>query len=431
MVNLAGLARAVVCAVLCTAALAHAQRPPGEPETLEQAWAAALAASARLDAARWEHAAASADLDAAYAQRRPQLMVDSQLGMLSDNPSFLTPGGKFAFQQQEVLRGGASLRIPLDAAGDIARNIDAAASGVASANFDLQRQHLEIKRDVAMAYLRILRLARHVDVARERLKHVSAHMVETRTLFEQGRSPRNDLLAVEVKHSEAEFARLESENELAIARHAYNRQLFRPLDTPIWLSPLEPDRRPFDAQVLTKIALQRRPELAYFQAKADELDNQAAVVSARRKPHLYLDGGWRYDQNRYASPNGIASANLISSWTPFDGGRAERESAALRARASSMRRLGDDVATQIGLQVRTCVVNHQQSLRQLEVARRSVAQAEENLRVVRLQYQHGQANSTDVLDAVAWRAEAHLRPQDALFDTIQWAIYAQYTAGDR
>lgn len=421
----------IACGSVCAAATwARAQHPQGQPETLQQAWEAALRSDARLDAARWEHAAASADLGAAHSRRRPRLELGSQYGLLSDEPSFRTPGGTFPYQQQHMFAAEARLRLPIDTAGEVTASIDSAASAVARADYELQSEQLEIKRQVAIAYIRILRAARRVDVSRDRLDHLTAHASDAQKLFEHDRIPRNDLLAVALKRSEAQIALLEADNELTTARHAYNRHLLRPLTARIWLAPLAPQRRPLDVESLASAGLQLRPELGYLEALSDELNSRAAMVTARQRPHVHLEGGWRHQENRYETPNSLGSAAVVVNWTPYDGGRAHREAAGLEARGTAARRRSDDLASQIQLQVRTAVVNHRESVQRLEVAQKSVEQAEENLRAARLRYQMSRATSTEVLDAVAWRADAQWRWHQAVYDTVQRAIEAHYAAGD-
>ena len=219
-------------------------------ETLDDAWRAAMAANHERSAAQRDTAAAALAVQAAERLRWPSMGMDAAYTQLNTTPAVrgslpLIPGGatqSFELPQQE--RGYASLRgvvsVPLFTGGQIPAAIEAAAATSRASQEDLRRTDLDLKLQVATAYVQALREEKLLTVVLSTESDLSAHRTDVARLLQQGIVARNDSLAVEVALADAQQRTLDARAQLDLARSAYNRLLDRSLDSAVELEDLEP-----------------------------------------------------------------------------------------------------------------------------------------------------------------------------------------------
>lgn len=392
-------------------------------ETLEEAWAQALAVSDRLEASRQQVASAEWSRTAAGAARVPAVINATGYNFLSDTPtaSVALPGLPalgLPLAEKEFLASTTMAVAPLYTGGRIVNLIDAAQCQVTAAVHDQQRTALDIKLETATAYTLVLYAKRGVEVANRKVESLQAHERDVANMLRQELVARNTLLAVQVALADAQQKATQAENNLDAARAAYNRLLNRPLDTPVEIEELQAPPLSGDLQMLTATAMSARPELAQLAAQSSALQSKAASVRAENLPQVAVAGGYTYLENRNLDPEGLWSLTFGMEWKPFDGGMTRARSKALEHDAHAVARLRADAASAIALQVRKAWLDEQESRRRIEVADKAIQQAEENLRVTRHRFVEGAGTNTEVLDAETLRTQAYSNYYGALYDAV-------------
>ncbi len=402
--------------------LAVAPRP-GDPvdaytlegpfETLETAWDIALANDQRIASMRLGVAAAQSGCLAAQAEALPSLTLGADYIALSEQPAMKLPQsglplpGQLPFMDRESGGVSAVVTQPLYTFGRISSGVGAAAAGVRVNEAELSRVYLDVKMQVAEAYVAVLRAQRIVGVAESKATSLVSHTRDVSNMFDKGMVSKNDQLAAQVSLADAQQQWLQAQNGLAMAQAAYNRALSRPLPTPVRLGELPETPIVDDVDNLTQTALQSRPELAALHAQARALSEQAASTRAKNAPQIGLAGGYLYQENSYVEPNGIAGLALLAQWNVIDMGRASNQADALCHRAQATMRLCRDAESMIALEVRQRWLELQTARQRVVVAQQATTQADENLRVARDRYQHQAGTNTEVLDAETLRVQAH------------------------
>jgi len=405
-------------------------------ETLTDAWARALANNGRLAATQLDQVATQYQRDAVAAARMPNVTARSSYRVRSGAPSFrvrspLLGSGNFQFPyaQREAAGSGGQVRLPLYTSGKTKNAILGAEARVVGAQHHVEMARMELLLAVGQAYLDVLRAMRELEVADQNVASLTAHQGEVQGLFDQQRVPRNDLLAAQVVTAAARQDQLRQQNVLMTARARYNRTLGIPLFAEVQLEELSLPQSPWSLERFQEVAWQRRPDLLQFQAARQASLFEANRLRAAGLPQVSAVGAYRYEENRYSTPQTIASAAVVVDWNVFDGGRSRRSAAAQRTRAASIGREMEDLKAQISLELLTAWNNRYEATARLDVAIRALEQADENLRVARLRYGRGMGVGSEVLDAQKRRTEAARDQYHARYD-LGWAqLQLRFAAG--
>jgi outer membrane protein TolC len=408
------------------------QTVPGEPligsgpaplETLEDAWAAALAADRRLEASQWNLSAAERTGAAAAAERLPSVTLGADYLALSQEPSFKLPAtgllpGSLPFFQQDSGGLQAVVKQPLYTSGRITSGINAASDGIAASRAELCRSRLDVKMSVAEAYVLVLRARRSVEVADNKLTSLASHVRVVDELFDKGAVAKTDQLAARVAGADARQQVMQAQNGLQVAQAVYNRAVGRRLGEPVNLAELSVEQGVEDIDSLTHRALQLRPELAQISAQACALRDQAAGEQAKKGPQVAVVGGYVFQQNRYLDPDGLAGVAVMAEWNVIDSGRVCNRAASLSEKAEGLIRLRMDLESMVALDVRQKWLDLQTALARIDVARQATEQADENLQTARNRYRQQVGTNTEVLDAEALRVQAFTNYYNSVYEAV-------------
>jgi outer membrane protein len=377
-------------------------------ETLEEAWAVALAQNHRLAAAQFDEAAAAEDVGVAVAERRPNLALRSGYTLRSDDPKFIVreplPGFgtfEFPYAQRNAALAGAEARLPLYTSGRISSTIQSAHAREAAAQFETAQARLDLLFAVGEAYISVLRLQREVEVAEHDLASLEAHLTDVQQLRVRERVAEQDLLAAQAAVATARQGRASQQRALEVARGQYNRLLDRPLAQTVQLVEVGLPPLEWKFEQLVATACEKRPDLQALMAASDSHVHASETARAEGKPQVVATVGANYEENRYQTPNALATAAVVVDWNLYNGGKTNRKAGAEEARAASARRLVDDLRSQIALELLNATNAVAEASEQMSVAAQNLAHATENLRVTRLRFGKGMALNSAVLDAEA------------------------------
>jgi len=397
--------RSIGNAVFCVAMTLALVPAVARAETLAEGWQAALASDLALEAAVLRLDAADAALAAASAERRPTLAATSTAMRFDTTLAFAFPGlpALPLFGGQSMVMSDVRVSVPVFTAGRIGAQLDAATAQrdvVRSASDTLA---LDIKLGVAEAYVGVLRAESALTVASANVAGLAAHARDVDDMFRSGQVPRNDQLAASVALADATQQELRAKTQLEVARAAYNRSVGRALASPVELDPAlpaqDPDLAGRSLAALTELATGNRDELAGLQSAAEGLQAQADATRATTRPQLMANGGYTFVDNDFLNRDDFWSVGLSFQWNLFDGGRSRNSRAALSQQAEALDRDRANLATLIELAVHEAWLAVAETRQRIDVTIGAVAQAEENLRVVRNRYRNGEGTNTEVLDA--------------------------------
>ena len=289
---------------------------------------------------------------------------------------------------------------------------------------------LDLKMQVAEAYVSVLRARRGVEVAKSHVLSLEGHEQDVLALYNQGMVARNDRLASQVALADARQLMIQIRNQLDLAKAAFNRLLQRPLDQATTLEKLTLENVNETLPVMTLKALDQRSELMAVSKKIQALRNQAAGVRAENMPQVALAGGYGYQENDYLVNEGQWSITLGLQWDLFDGGVSRHRSKAISRQANALQEQYNDFASIISLQVRQAWLDTQETRKRLQVTSQAITRAEENLKVSRNRYSSGLTTNTEVLDAETLRTKSLQNHANANYDRLLAILHLKRALGD-
>ena len=397
--------------------------PQALSETLEEAWAVALASHYQIAAAGAERDAADMQLERARSARMPSIGIGSAYTKLDEAPGFSFGDGLSTgpiFENDQVISANAQLSVPLYVGGAINAGIEAAEYQANAASGQLGAVIQDTKLRIAEHYVGVLRAESAVAVAESTVASLASHTRDTRNRFESGAVPRNDYLASAVTLADAEQRLLQAKNGLDLARASYNRALGRPLADNVSLDPLLRTASILPAGTglpeLMDLARSERDELDVLRAQTLALRKQSDAARAGTRPQFALTGGYTYLDNAFLTDDQFWTAGVSFQWNIFDGGKSRKQAATLDRRAQSMEYRRADVESLIDLEVRQAWNDRLEAENRLAVVEAAVQQAEENLRVVGNRYGAGASTNAEVLDAQFLRTRSLSNRDDARFE---------------
>ena len=410
----------------------------GRAETLEEAWRTALTRDPALAAAGLDTRAAAENLRAARGARWPTLSAEGSYMRFDEAPAFdiATPALRFQSPpifDDDVVMGSVQARLPLYAGGRIAAGIRAARAGAGAAAASERQAAAALKLDVARAFVDVQRAARALTAAESTVGSLTAHVDDVTAKVEQELVPRSDLLAAQVALANAEQSRLRAKNSEDLAWAAYNRLLAEPLDRRTTLEPVAAatvaaqSSEPIEA--LVRQAQESRQEIRALEESGRSLEAQARAEIGRLLPHVGLVGSYNHLENNFLDREDFSMVGIGVQWNLFDGGQTRHRAAALRHAGRAVSERARDRRSLVELEVRQARLDLDEADARIAATRAAVAQAAENLRMVREQYDVGMAGNTEVLDAVSLERTAVTAQDDAAADRVLAGLRLQFATG--
>jgi outer membrane protein TolC len=401
-------------------------------ETLEQAFAIAINNNYRIIATQIDNQVAEQQLLAAQGQRYPQVNISTRYTQLSEEPSMKASIGgqstQFAMAQAGNLKAQAMVSVPLFTSGRIGHNIEAANAMKLATLQNGKTTTLAIKRQVANAFIAILRIEKYLEVSKQHVISLKAHANDVNHLYEQGMIARNDLLAAQVELSNANQQVLQQENQLNIAKAGFNQLLNRDLNldvnliAPFLKSPQD------NLSDLNTQAVAQRPELKVLSQQINALEHQAASEKATLLPQVSFNGGYQYEENEYTVFESMWVANVTLQWKLYDGSTRHR-SHATRQKSLSLLMQRSDLLGQIKLQIRQAWLAIQETRKRIDITTTAIDQADENLRISTERYQQGLTTNTEVLEAEDLRVQTNNNLNNAEYDLAMAQLNLRYALG--
>jgi outer membrane protein len=295
-----------------------------------------------------------------------------------------------------------------------------------------RRTQMEVIASVVRAYYDSLLSADQLNATGQAMRSAEADLERAQTIRSAGMSTDVDTLSIRVHLAAVREQQIRREADLDVARAALNDAIGLPLDAPHALTtPLAPLDYPEGSsadQQNSAIAL--RPEARQAKLATSLADTQAANARSSLLPQVTLHGAFEADRQRFVTQGGdnwLVSIGLR--WNLFNGfgDKARIEESKFAQQRSSAEAARTDSA--IRLQVHRAYADLHAATQRIEVAKASVAEAEERLRITQNRYEAGISNVTDLLRTETTVLEARTRRLAAVRDQRIAAAMLELAAG--
>jgi len=404
--------------VLCVTGTMSSQAPPeASPLSLQQAASIALEKNPLRKAAVADTKAASAGVREAQSFLMPHVTF-SELGTRGNDPIYVF-GTKlrqqrfttsdFELNQLNTPRpfGNFTTRF-----GGTWNLFDSLASwhGVSRATemnhaavHQLERTDQETLFRVVQSYYGLLLATKQVEVADQAEQTAKSIMERSQARFDSGVVVESDLLSAKVRLASREQELIRARNNLELARAQLNTAMGVPVDA--LYQPVDPlgERNlafPTLADVEQK-ALTSRPDLKRIESEQSAQQLSVAIAKSSFGPRLNAFAGWEMDNPTLLAGGGGNNwlGGVELQFDLFEGGAKQAALSRERAIAEKMAALKQAANDAVRMEVRQAYYDLDSNRQQVGVARTTIAQAQESLRINQDRYEGGLITITDLLGA--------------------------------
>jgi outer membrane protein TolC len=272
-----------------------------------------------------------------------------------------------------------------------------------AADRQLDRTGQEIVFRVTGSYYAVLLAKKQLEVAGQAMKTAEAILEQSKNRFESGIVVQSDSLSAQVRVASRQQELIRAQNNLALARAELSTAMglaaqgdFEPAgdltERTLPAVPLED---------LEKQALEMRPDLKRIRSEEAAQQQSVSIAKSSFGPRVNAFAGWEADNPTLVAGGGGNNwlAGIEVQIDLFQGGAKQAELARERALQDKIAAAKESAADEVRLEVRRAYYDVDSTRQQLEVARASIAEAQESLRINQDRYDAGLSTITDLLAA--------------------------------
>jgi len=227
-----------------------------------------------------------------------------------------------------------------------------------------------------------------------------------------------DVLALEVHLADVRQEQIATGGDLAVARLELTEALGLPLDQPVLLVRPTPAAAPTDTALLTRQALDARPERKQAEIQVQLAETDRRLAQAAFLPRVGIDAGWEFNGSSWTRQRSGWIVGARVDLNVFDGlANRARVNAARQAETRTAAER-ERIARRIEVDVRGAVARVTTARARETAGRAALTQARERQRIIRDRYDVGLATVTDVLRAAEAVFDAEARATAAEMDAI-------------
>ncbi|MGD9633073.1 MAG: TolC family protein, partial [Pirellulales bacterium] len=411
--------------------------PPSEQSrfTLSDAIAYGLDNNPRLRAASAAILRASGEGQAAFAPFLPQVDFLSQTGVVSStlapgvpgNEGFILPSGTGTRSYAQAELGLQWMLYDFGRTGGRYRE---AIWRQRITELQLVRARQSVEFDVASAYLNVLLANASRRVEEDAVRRAEAILHDTVARSQSGDALREQVLRAEVQLSECRENLIRAREREFDGLAGLNNVMGRNASLPVEVVELElqPPLPGTLADLLSEAAA-TRPEVRVAQqsiaaaeegrrvAQADFLPKVFARAAAGRTDGEFVVTGWQQG----------AGLHIVSPL--YDGGKRRGDLRAadgdVQSAVADAQAILDTISLQVNLAYRSVIASREC----IELSRTAVSQASENLRILSVKYNNGDATPTDIVDSEAALTRAQQRYYQSTFSYLVALARVDYVTG--
>lgn len=238
-------------------------------------------------------------------------------------------------------------------------------------------------------------------------------------IYENGIVNKNDVLSVELVQDQLSALRVKAANGCKLLRRALAKYIgMADEDIDVDMNVEKDIVPPETLHMNTAQAVEARTETQLLDIWADKASLERKISRGSMLPVVLLGGSANY--SKYIGdwkPRAIAFATVQMPISAFWSERhLYKRSKIAEQKALDFRQ---DKRELITLQVQDAYDNLESSYRQTQIAAKSIARAEENLRINREHYRAGMSNMTSLLEAQRQQQQAQMQYNSAICEYMQ------------
>ena len=337
------------------------------------------------------------------------------------------PGLNLDYKIGTVYSGGVQVEQPLYMGGKIRAAYKMSLLGKEMAHLNETLTSSEVILNTDKAYVLLVKAKEMKKVAEKYHALLTELSKNVESAHKHGMKPQNDVLKVQVKLNESELALRKADNALRLAGMNLCHYIGRPLTTQIDVSDDFPEmEKEWNMQVSDITA---RPEYGILNKQVAIAEQEVKLNRSELLPHIGVRGSYDYlhgleVNDETLMKKGAFSVFLNVSVPLFHFGERTNKVKSAKVKLEQARFEQESANEKMLLELMQAANNLDESRLETELSERSLAQAEENMKVSGKQYEVGLETLSDYLEAQALWQQAYQTKVDAHFQ--QYVNYVAY-----
>ena len=296
----------------------------------------------------------------------------------------------------------------------LAHDRDAAALSARASEAQLETARADLKAMVETQFLRLFEAKALEDIAKASEAELSEQVAVTQARLNAGVLTTADLLRVQVAVANAKQQEILAHTQGEVARaNLLGAVGLSQTDTgtvfaePATLLERAP-RTTVSLEDAERQALASRPELKEKMLRADAAEHADKAHLFSLLPEVDAEGAYLRTDGAILNPPNAAFFGVKATWAFFEFGASYYAHKAASEQAEAARQDAESEKQVIGVEVSTDLAQKRAAAAAIDVARQTIASAEEAYRVMQALLKAGSATTTDLLDSEAALTQARL-----------------------
>jgi len=293
-----------------------------------------------------------------------------------------------------------------------------------AAQQDIQSGQKSVIYAIQQEYWTLYKYQQTLTSVMEDSAEAESHLTDVKNDVAQGIALQNDLLKSQVQVSNIELQIIQTRNNIRIAMASLMNTIGLPLETQVTLASVPDSVLTQDRQLSSLIeqAQTKRAELKASDERIAAQQNSVSIAQSDYYPQVSVSGDAYYqnpNQRYFPAIQEFKTtwdASLNLSWDLWTWNTQGYQSQEAEYSVEQLQETKKQLEQTIALDVTQNYLTEQTSFSQIRVAKLSVEQATENLRVVKLQWSKGVATNSDVLDAQTLLMQAQVNYYSSVAD---------------
>ncbi len=379
-------------------------------------------------------------IDAAKADRMPRIdfgsgitryRYDTPLTPVVLKPP-IGPGTDFPDFERTIWDTGVSFKLPLFRGGRLYRAVNVAEirKTIAQDNYKMSKQ--ELIYNLTNVYYKIGQLEKLLLAHEASVEQLELHKKNVELFLKTGTVPQLDLLKTEVELSHAMEQRLLTRNSLA-STYELLKSLMGMDEMHSEIS-IDGEHTRVDTRPVLEESLKRAfSQRADYKAVAKKRligDERVKIAQGKRLPDLFAAAQYGGNAGHELAFKENWNAGLRLTMPILDGGLIRSEINKERVELEKAKEEERSLKLAITREVRDAHLSIINAQERIEVTRRAIESAKENLRVELLKYETGAGTNTDVIDARTVLLRTETDYYQAFFDKESAFAYFKKAVGE-
>src|ERR1017187_10493850 len=288
----------------------------------------------------------------------------------------------------------------------------------------LERTDQEIIFRVVDSYYGVLLARKQLEVAEQSTETAQAILDRSKDRFESGVVVESDYLSAQVRLATRKQELIRTQNNLALARAQLSTTMGVSTETEFDPTDALAERSlpTISLEEAEKQAMEMRPDLKRVRSEEAAQQQSVSIAKSAFGPRVNAFAGWEADNPTFLAGGGGNNwlAGVEVQFDLFEGGAKRAQLSRERAMQEKVVAAKEMASDAVRLEVRRAYYDVDEARQQIEVARATIAESQESLRINQNRYDSGLSTITDLLAA----EEAARRSQ-----TDYWGAVYRYHTG--